>query len=313
MIRRIFCITIIALGSFLDIYFYAFRFTGDGMLMPIALITAVSLEILLAFAVYNAHTSYWFVAVAVAVTIYATIQTSAGQTFALLSYVATTGQEAEHTGQDRIAIEAGKNLDRLAIEADTINKQLQSLSSVESRYMYANTISNATNRLNAISKERTENFKIISDQTTKKSDSEKSAVKNMSIYDFYASMPRWSGLEWLKFIFHTILSAFIALMTPIGILTWNKKGDIVRLNKIKASKSDVEKFVFIAWYKIRGKTGNKILSEVAYNDLMQRNAHTVTIGVYQELFKKCIELDIIKEDGEAVLTNEKEIIELIMK
>ena len=134
----------------------------------------------------------------------------------------------------------------------------------------------------------------------------------MSIYDFYASMPKWSGLEWLKFIFHTILSAFIALMTPIGILTWNKKGEIVRLKKIRASKTDVERFVFIAWYKIRGKTGNKILSEAAYNDLMQRNAHTVTLGVYQELHKRCIELGIIKDDGEAVVIDEKEVVSRLM-
>lgn len=312
MIRRIFCIAIIILGSFLDIYFYAFRFVGDGMFLPIAIATAIALEILLAFAVYNAHASRWFVAVAVSVSLYATVQTSAGQTFALLSYTAKTGEAVADVGKSRIVSEAEKNLDRLSIEADAISKQLTTLSSMEDRANYSGTIRNATIRLDAISKERQDNMKIVSDATAEKSTSEKAIVKDMSVYDFYASMPRWAGLEWLKFIFHTILSAFIALMTPIGILTWNKKGEIIRLKKIKASKEDVERFVFISWYKIRGKTGSKILSEVAYNDLMQRNAHTVTIGVYQELQKRCIELGIIKDDGEAVVTDEKEVVHKLM-
>src|SRR5690606_37767109 len=116
MIRKIFCVALVALGITLDTYFYAFRFIADGLPAVVAIASGVALELLLSFAVYNARWSKVFITIAVAITLYAVVQTSAGQTFALLSHTASIGVETETNTAAFTMEQCEKNIERLTTE-----------------------------------------------------------------------------------------------------------------------------------------------------------------------------------------------------
>lgn len=152
MIRRIFCVALITLGAGLDAYFYAFRFTADGLPVGVAIACALALEILLAFCVLHARGSKVFTGFAVALTLYAVIQTSAGQTFSLMTRDAGAG-DTSATSKTLMAEET-KNLARLDAEYSTITKQLSSIQTVEDRAVYGGTVYRMTARLAELSRER---------------------------------------------------------------------------------------------------------------------------------------------------------------
>lgn len=306
MIKKAFCISLIAFGSLLEIYFYVFRFIGDGLLLPVAISAAIALNLLLAFSVYKKIR-----VLAVAIIIYSTAQTSVGQTFSLLEHTANAGKN-DATINLMIA-EHRKNLDRLSLEADTINRQLQSVDGIETRSNYGRTVSGATSRLDKIQAERMASLKAISELSETKSQTEQKAIAAMSVYDFYASMPKWSGMDWLKFVFHSCLSILIALMTPIGIATWNEKEDERKAKKTKLERKHIENFVTVAWYKIRKNTGTKILDELSFNDYCLRNNIEVLVGAYAELFARAIALGLISTEGVPLITlDESEIIKRLV-
>ena len=260
MIKRFFCVSIIALGSLLEVYFYVFRFRGDGMFFPVAIVAAVALCMLLAFSVYNKIKP-----LTVAIIIFSTAQTSVGQTFSLLEHNAKAGTD---TTSEMLIAEHKKNIDRLSLEADNINDQLRSLSDIASRSNYGRTVSGATSRLDRIHAERLQSIKAIQELTQARQKAERDIVAMTSIYDFYASMPKWSGMDWLKFVFHSFLSVLIALMTPIGIMSWETKEK--KPKRVKLTPQEARDFVTVAWHKVRNKTGREILPELSFDDLCMR-------------------------------------------
>jgi len=311
MIRRIFCVLLISLGAGLDSYFYVFRFRADGTELPIALAAAVALEILLAFAVWNAQKSRIFTAVAVAITLYAVVQTSAGQTFSLLARDAAAGDISATTG--KLIEEEKRNLDRLDGEYAIITKQLSSIRTVEDRAAYGVTVGRMTARLSEIAKERKDSSTRLSALAAENGKSEISRVMKMSIYDFYASMPGWSGMEWLKFIFHTFFSILIALMTPVGILTWEVRSASRILRKSSLTEKEVTEWVSRCWYKPRLGTSKVILTEQIFVENCERDNVVISPNVYAECFKRAVALGIITREGVVVIRDEKLIREKILK
>jgi len=306
MIRKIFCSLIIALGSSIDVYFYAFRFIGDGNNLVLAIAMSIALEIFLALCVLKTTQSKKYYILVVAVSLYAVIQTSAGQTFSLLSSETNTGKT---NIKSELIEEYRKNLDRLEIETRAINKQMDSVQTTADRANYGRTVYSAQLRLDDISKERIKSLQSMSDLSSEYSKDEKSDNKKMSVYDFYSSMPNWSSKDWLKFVFHTVLSLFIALMTPIGILVWNAKHTTIK--SIKLTDDDITTFVTTAWYKIRQKTGSEILTRLSYDDKLRRENTPFNPAVYNVLYQKCVDLDIISINGYANITDENTIIRML--
>ena len=321
MTRKIFCALLIIFGAALDSYFYIFRFRADGTALPIAIMAALALELLLAFAVWNAQKSKVFAGVAVVITLYAVVQTSAGQTFSLLSRDATAGDTSSTVSA--LMAEEQKNLDRLDMEYRTITSQLSSIKTAEERADYAGTVYRATLRLSELNKERNATADKLAILAEKNGNSEIAKVRKMSIYDFYASMPAWSGMDWLKFVFHTILSILIAVMTPIGILTWNAKKskadpiDVIRKKRTRRARAeqtpevpavnsgmtvdDIDIFVSRSWRKVCTGADDKIMSEFAFYDWCKRDGVITTPGAYAEGFKRALSLGIIKRDGSAII------------
>ena len=305
MIKKMFCAALVALGVTLDTYFYAFRFIADGLPAVVAIASGVALELLLSFSVYNVRRSKAFVIIAVAITIYAVIQTSAGQTFALLSHTASIGVETETNTATFTMMQCEKNISRLTAEADAITRQLRSLQSATARAEYAGTINSANARLNQITRERSQLMNML----LKTSDTTVTGARNKdnqkSIYGFYAGMVDWKKDDWLKFIFHFFLSVLIAIMAPVGIISWGHQAAV----HVEFSRQQVEMFVAAAWYRIRNNTGMTVLSEVAYNELLQKRGHPVETGVYFALMNRCVQMGLVNTGGFALEKDHKKVIE----
>ena len=303
MIKKVFCAALVTLGITLDTYFYAFRFIADGLPVFIAVSSGIALELLLSFAVYNVRRSKVFVIIAVVITVYAVVQTSAGQTFALLSHTASIGVETESSTAVFTIEQCKQNMERLTTEADTITKQLRSLGSVEARADYAGTIARANSRLSEIMRERSKLMDILLKTTSATVTDARTEDKNSSIYGFYASMKYWKKDDWLKFIFHFVLSVLLAIMAPVGIISWGHK-----TTQAEFSKQQIEMFVAAAWYKIRNNTGMNVLSEIAYNELLQKRGHSVESGIYYTLMNRCSQLGLVNNSGYAIEKDHKKVI-----
>lgn len=311
MVRRAFCILLILFGAVLDSYFYIFRFLADGTALPVAIMAALALELLLAFAVWNAQKSKLFTAVAVIITLYAVIQTSAGQTFSLLSRDAVAGDTSATVAL--LMDEERKNLDRLDAEYRTITAQLATLKTAEDRADYAGTVYRATLRLSELNKERNVTADKLAALAEKNGNSEIVRVKKMSIYDFYASMPRWCGMDWLKFAFHTVLSILIAIMTPIGLLTWDVKTASIILKKSALTDREVAEFVSRCWSRVVAGAGPRILLEAEFYAGCERDNVVVSPGTYAECSRRALALGIITRDGTAHVKDLKLIAQKILK
>jgi hypothetical protein len=303
MIKKVFCGSLIVLGIMLDTYFYAFRFIADGLPVFIAVSSGIMLELLLSFTVYRARQSKMYIIVAVALTLYAVVQTSAGQTFALLSHTASIGVETENKTAAFAIEQCKQNAERLTVEADTITKQLRSLQSMEARAEYAWTITRANNRLAEITRERSKLMDILLKTTSTTVADARVEDKSKSIYGFYAGMVDWKKDDWLKFIFHFVLSVFIAIAAPIGILAWGHES-----TQAEFSRQQIEMFVAAAWYKIRNNTGMNVLSEIAYNELLQKRGHSVESGIYYTLMNRCSQLGLVNNSGYAIEKDHKKVI-----
>lgn len=306
--KKIFCAFLIIFGIALDTYFYSFRFLADGLPLVIAVSSGISLELLLAFSVYNARRSKVFIAIAVAITVYAVVQTSAGQTFALLSHTVNTGSQTVSSTAEFTIETCKKNVERLTSEADAINSQLKSLRSAEDRANYSGTIYRATQRLESIERERVRNMDVLLKTSSATVTEARNGEERKSIYNFYSSIPSWSGSDWMKFLFHFVLSVLIAIMAPVGIITWGTP----ITQQATYSKQQIEMFVAAAWYKIRNNTGVNILSEVAFNELLQRRGHTIESGIYFALTNRCSQLGLINAAGVALEKDHHKVIKKLL-
>ena len=308
MIRKIFCAALVVLGITLDTYFYAFRFIADGLPVVVAISSGIALELLLSFAVYNARRSKVFIAIAVAITLYAVVQTSAGQTFALLSHTAGIGVETETGTATFTMAQCKENIARLTDEANIITGQLKSLQSVKARVEYAGTINRANERLNQIMRERTRLMDVLLKTSAATVTGARNADSQKSIYSFYAGMVNWKKDDWLKFIFHFFLSVLLAIMAPVGILSWGHAAAV----HAEFTRQQIEMFVAAAWYRVRNNTGSTVLSEVAYNELLQKRGHPVETGVYFALMNKCVQLGFVNTGGFALEKDHKRVIEKLI-
>ena len=304
MIKKTFCAALVVFGVILEIYFYTFRFSAEGLPLVIAILSGSALELFLAFLVYNSRQSRISAVLAVLVASYAVIQTSAGQTFALLSYTASIGVETENNTAAFTIEQCKQNIERLTTEADAITKQLKSLQSTEARAEYAGTIWRANNRLSEITRERTRLLDTLQKTTSTTVTDARMEDQKKSVYKFYASMVDWKKDDWMKFLFHFVFSVFISIMAPLGIIIWNRKA----VRGTEFSKQQIEMFVAAAWYKIRNNVAPTVLSEIQYNELLQKRGHPVESGVYFALMNRCMQYGLVSTGGVAVEKDHRKVV-----
>jgi hypothetical protein len=82
MIKKLFCILMIGLGSFLEIHYYKFRFENDGIETWLAIIIGIALTLFLCLAIFERKKKLMKLLI-ISLVIYSVLATSAGQSFSL--------------------------------------------------------------------------------------------------------------------------------------------------------------------------------------------------------------------------------------
>lgn len=218
--RKLFSIALITIGSFLEVWYYSFRFHSDGIATWLAWTIGSALTLLLSLLVLIRGKRWaWFLIVPVAA--YSIMATSAGQSFSLNQLLQTESiqQAQEAMRQDQID-ELTAQIKRIDAEYDQITQAISATAvTLEDRGRWRTTLTAAEDRQRELTDQRkqlTDQLATIRAEATTHTGVEQHTT---NIYEFYHGLFGWNA-RWLQFILQTVLSAFIALMAPIGIVTY---------------------------------------------------------------------------------------------
>jgi hypothetical protein len=213
-----FSVVLIALGSFLEVYYYAFRFMQDGIEIWLGVTIGIALTVLLQLTVIIREIKYIKI-LTFALIAYSVLCTSAGQTFSLQ-------QETVQQAQEQVR-EINRNEEKADIEKriadidsrliDIRNQKNQTVRTLEDRFEWKNTLAKIEQIEADLNAERGSLATRLSELREQITSNVQIQVETSNIYIFYEQL---TGIpkDWLKFILHTILSLFIAIMAPTGII-----------------------------------------------------------------------------------------------
>jgi hypothetical protein len=195
----------ILIGSFLEIYYYTYRFTADGIPWWLGIIIGAGLNLLLMLLVYWKKNSLMIIFLIA----YSVISTSAGQTFSIIEKQKIEAEAKADPEKKRIE----KEIELLQEERSGLSDQINgTIKTLEDRYEWQNTLGKAEKRITEIEEQIKTYNKAVEDLTKGET------IKENNIYTFYENLMQGIiGKDFLKFVFHTVLSVFIALMAPTGI------------------------------------------------------------------------------------------------
>ena len=275
MKRFVFPVSMITLGSFLEIWYYYWRFNNDGIAAWLAVTIGASLTLLLALAIVWRRKGWaWLLIVPLA--IYSIVATSAGQAFSLgiVLEAESRVEVAEAVRQDEIT-EAESRIALLQSEYQDIREQINvTVGSLADRGLWRTTLAVAEVRQAELRELITDNQDRLSTLRREAVTHEAVDAKSTNIYEFYRDL---FGLDpgWLQFILQTVLSAFIAVMVPIGILTLPQREQPAA----KAQKAgrptgrgraqweaSVNQWVSANWIGVRTKKSNRILQRETFEE-----------------------------------------------
>lgn len=315
-IRKLFALLMIVFGALLEIYFYVFRFTQDGISVYVALVISVALNLLMALAVYGAQEHRLWITVVIIVGAYSVFSTSAGQTFSLLNRDNSVGVTELTRANVVTQTNNAHDIALLDKEAESITTQLGSIQAdIATVAKYRTTIKQLNDRLTAIGEQK----RVLNTQANRARNEEivanKQAIIATNIYEFYATMATWNNTERLKFIFHTILSLFIAIMTPLGILVWPKERSPKVADSIIAhlatkereqsiAKEAINAFVYYTWYNAR-RGNNTITPKRVTLPAIVTKYPAFTEAMYEALIAQCIAHGFITAQGGIAMADEE--------
>ena len=274
MKQFVFPVSMITLGSFLEIWYYYWRFNNDGIATWLAVSIGASLTLLLALAVVWRRKGWaWLIIVPLA--IYSIMATSAGQAFSLgiVLEAESRVEVAEAVRQDEIT-EARSRIELLQSEYQDVREQINvTVGSLADRGYWRTTLAVAEARQAELRQLITENQERLSALRQDTVTHEAVGEKSTNIYEFYHDL---FGLDpaWLQFILQTILSAFIAVMVPIGILTLPRRESPPKVAKagrpIGRKKAEwegpVNQWVSANWIGVRTQKSNRILQRETFEE-----------------------------------------------
>lgn len=305
MVKKILPTLLIIAGSFLEVYYYAFRFANEGVPIWLSIIIGGALTALLAAVTIKRGTVISALLI-ISLAVFSIVTTSAGQAFSLNVELI---EQAENTvNQANISDELEEisiDIDRLNNEYDSLSEQIAgTITTLENRYEWKNTLKSAEDRQGEITarlsvlKDRRQELRAL--QTTR-ADIE-SIDKN--IYTFYSDLFGFDA-KWLQFILQTILSGFIALMAPFGIIMVTGKAMPIKTDWVPL----VDKWVSSNWISVRaGHETPKLLKK----EIFFRQYPRFKKADYKKI-KDCARLAKVVDSGDNITyTNEEQIIKRIM-
>ncbi|MGD8567340.1 MAG: hypothetical protein PVJ39_04595 [Gammaproteobacteria bacterium] len=275
MKKWIFPVSLIVLGSFLEIYYYAYRFARDGITPWLAITIGCALTLLLALAVVQRN-NLWAWLIIVPLAAYSIMATSAGQSFSLGAVLEEQAEKSaiQLNAQDAIE-EYRANIRRLDREEAQLLESTEGLTLRDRANFRTYGIAPIEERKAAIADERRMWQKKIDDERARLTTHVRVGEKTTNIYDFYHDL---FGLDasWLQFILQTILSAFIAVMAPVGIMTLPKTTKKRKPKNNRQEKKSIDwspyvaQWVRINWVGKRNGNSNNILEDETYRTYCQK-------------------------------------------
>lgn len=247
------------------------------------------------------------------VVFYSILATSAGQSFSLglIEEVRYTEQAEEIYRQEEIR-EILNNISGIDLQIKAVNRQIAgTVESLEDRYEWKFTLARAEERIAELKTEREEFKNKLSVLRSQATTHETVETATINIYEFYHQIFGWEK-KTFQFILHTILSAFIAAMAPIGIITLGKKEEETTDKKQHPEllKKYIKRWVWINWMGPRNNKSGTILSEKIFYDFLKNREEVFPKTKYNLIYEAAQETKVLTKNVVNVI-NEAEAIKLI--
>jgi uncharacterized protein YhaN len=319
---------LILFGSTLEIYYYWYRFTGDGIHSVFALISGFVLTVFLIVVAQYKQTGARFLAgILIAYSIFCT---SAGQAYSLeqvrMSQAVARAQDA-NAARERESIE--KTVESLRDQWDQIESQKRgSVETLEDRFEWKNTLAIAEAEQKNIMDDIAGYNQQLAGLYAREN------ILPPDIYEYYEGVfeiPAWL----LQVILQMLLSGFIALMAPIGVAIWPKiiQAEKKRIRKRPAAKlaaeleinelapeitepapqpepepeiapaisaEKVRRWVQINYMSISTGRSNKIIAPETFKTYTQQQGENEIVEIHERLRSLAVKNGIIDHDGTVI-------------
>ena len=305
---KLFGILLIIFGSFLEIYYYAYRFTNDGIETWLSIIIGIALTIFLCMAILYRNKK-WVRFLILTLIVYSVLATSAGQSFSLSLFQKEETQEdiQEQYRQDEI-----EEIQYRIQQIDEKYSQIQfgineTTQTLHDRGVYRTALEKAENQQLLLNEERSLLRNRLSELRQYAISYEGIEKRKTNIYEFYNRLTIISE-NLLQFIFQTWLSIFIAIMAPLGITTLQRIKPKKEQEPAQTWISLIEKWVHINWFGIRSKKSRNILNETNFFEYTKAHGKVFTKRNYVKIKKIAIKTKCINNTGMIINNNEPEVI-----
>jgi len=205
---------LVALGTFLEWNYYVSRYTSDGIAPWLAFVIALALNVLLGASVLLRGQRFGKILMWCVIA-YSIVNTNAGQefSFSALKAVKVIENTREANTQDELA-EIATRLQQIDEEEAQIKEERRK-AWIGSQEVMRRQEPLRTERATLTERQRTLRESAQTHVKTEEAVSE--AKEETNTYSFYQKLflvPE----KWLRFGFHLVLSIFIALMAPLGLM-----------------------------------------------------------------------------------------------
>ncbi len=274
--KKIVGYSLLILGSFLEIFYYYHRYTSDGTNWIVSLIIGITLTVLLLGLTILREYNTIKILIIVLIS-FSIFTTSAGQAFSFATV------QSINAGETVKQMNAQDRLDEIKIELDefylekknnqaVVNETVKSLKDAAVWRTAKGKMDARNDNLDIkIEALKTERSTLRASQTIR-ADVEK---PELNIYAFYNGLFHIDK-TWLQFFLQTLLSAFIAITAPFGVILIQHKPAVVEPAKRQINwKPYVDLFVERNWVMVWSKQENPRMLKweswaKAYSDMSQR-------------------------------------------
>ena len=311
---KLFGISLIIFGSFLEIYYYSYRFTNDGIETWLSIIIGIALTLFLCLAILNRNKKGINFLIFTLI-IYSILATSAGQSFSLSLFQKEEIQKdiQEEYRQDEIT-EIQYRINQIDEKYSQIQSGInETAQTLHDRGVYRTAIEKAENQQFILNDERLKLNNRLSELREQAISYEGIEERKTNIYEFYNRLT-FVPIEWLQFLFQTWLSIFIAIMAPLGITTLQ----VIKPKEEKEKPQNkepsetwimlIEKWVYINWFGVRSKKSNNILNETNFHEYTKAHGKEFPKKHYNRIKTIAIKTKCIKKTGIIINNNEAEVI-----
>ena len=260
--QKIISITLIVLGSFLEIFYYYEKFFNSGAHWSIAIIQGIALTILL-MGLFLLRTKWYVWFIIVPLGLFSIYNTSDGQQASLYKKVKL---EANTENSELIKdLERQRDRKLKAYESETLLQE-SSFETMQDRAYWKSSVKDSN---------------VIIDAADSEIDDIENEIRSLRKVDTTTGKIEW---------FQIALSFFIAIMAPVGLI-------IFPTAKKEDWKPLIEKWVHTNWTGIRSGQGRNILSREKFLEFIHTRGGDFTIDQYDKIKKAAIESEAVDNNG----------------